>query len=246
MKARLLAGTLAELESDYKLIGQRLFVARIRYLVTNHLDQLGYLGVDVKAISSSWTGGGDLAPLRVMYPGFGVPMYLAPSPASQLTGALFATGEDKVFASGSSFIAGYRTAVDGVEAPIVAARTIRLPFDELLGHALGALNRVSEVLDLEPVGRNLPVREYPLDDRTNPTLLEERPEVQVFKSPLADRESTRLEVFRVVLGKGVIPCEGVIENSVDGAPLGTLSIYPERILPLLQHVPIRTLRDLSP
>src|SRR5262249_14189064 len=155
------------IEPDYRGVGIRIFTARIKRLIERSLDQLGYPRIDVRAISASWIATPQNEPLRVIYPGFGIPVYLAPSPGPQLIEALIATGEDRIYASATSFMAGYRTALDGVEASIVVAKALNGSLEQLMGDSRQTLSYVCSGLGLEASLVDLPIREYQWDQVEN-------------------------------------------------------------------------------
>ena len=83
-----LAGTLAEMEpsSDYSKIGTSIIVAHARTRAERFFDQEDYRRIEPRYLSSTWHLDEGITPLRVNYPGFGLPVYLAPSPSHQLLG----------------------------------------------------------------------------------------------------------------------------------------------------------------
>ena len=235
--------TLFSTDADYRQIGSSILISQARVAAEFYLTTEEYRRVDPRYISASWPSNSGMIPLNVSYQGFGIPVYLVPSPAQQLSRAIAATGDDRVFCSATSFTSSYRQPSDGVENAIVMAMTLGVTLDDLLSHALNLLSAVCHSLpgiDRQYGPENIPRRYCPLSSFVP---AEDVEGIAIWVHP---RDDKGVQPFRVVIDKGLTPIEGCIEQQEGGIAIGVLVFYAERILPLAEHVQFRTLRHLGP
>lgn len=239
---RLMADTLADTHPDYHSVGARILTATMRSLAEAFFEQHNYLRIDPRYISASWPPDSFPLPLQVKYPGFGVPVYLASSPSEQLVDAIVASGEDRVFCSGTSFTTSYRQPSDGVETAIVLAKTLHMEFESLIeeGHKL----IVQVITQACGLAKSREYREWTHIEKPWPSVLPlDTPSTHEIWTYRADPPGLRL--FRVAFRTGEMPVEGSVERVGRGIAVGTLAFHPERILSLVQHAPIRRLQHLG-
>jgi len=240
----LLAGTLAETTKSLEnptAVGASILTAALRRAGEDFLEAHDYLRINPRHLSASWGTQRGLEPLRVLYPGFGIPVYLAPSPSPQLIDAITATGENRVFASGTSFSTSYRGSTDGVETALIMTRSIDITLPALKAQARALLTTALDRLDPQARrGRNWIEREEPVatigERASDPT------NFQVWTHSTID---VGLAAFRILLPGGFVAIEGAVEQRGHGLPLGSLAFHPERMLPILQQTPLRRLTDLG-
>ena len=218
-----------------------LLSAAIRQAVEGHLARAGFLAVATRILSSGAGNADGLNPLIAFYPGFGTPVTVAPSPSPQLVDAIIMSGADRVFSATSCFTTSYRDDLDGVETDLVMGKTVGVDLPELL-------QLVDELLKAIGDEVSLPASDHPLVRHTvawpdlscEPTDL---PEVVIAKIPADDGPGTT--VFRVHLSDICAPIEGVLEPFTSHMQIGTLSVFPSRFLPLVEHTPVRRLYPLG-
>jgi hypothetical protein len=104
-------------------VGNQITLAHIRSRAVAHLYREEYLEVETHFISTSWRDTG-LRPLHVDFPGFGRPIYLAPSPIPQLLRVLFLTGGPRVFSASRCFTSSYLDDLAGTERALLCAASI--------------------------------------------------------------------------------------------------------------------------
>lgn len=239
--------TLSAVEPHRQRIGASIFVAHFRSIAEPSLVGMGYLPVDVRLLTHYWHGGDSPYTIRALYSGFGEPMFLAPSPSPQLLEALIATGRNRVFTSTSIFTSSYRGRPDGSEASVVMAKTLDCALGELIDDARNLLAAIfnaigaSEEFD-DPTEWIVLPTEWPHRFAIDEI---ESPHIQSFRQ--VDSTSKRItELARFVLPPNFVPLEVVTETSHDGVTMGTVVLHLERLLPLVQHLPIRRLQSIEP
>ena|GEM_PF-2292724 len=230
--------TLDSNDRDYRQIGGSILIAQARNVAEEFLRTQNYRRVDPRYISASWPSEQGMTPLQVNYPGFGMPVFLAPSPAEQLVLALAATGDDRVFCSATSFTTSYRQPSDGSESSIVMAMSIGLGIKDLLVQCTSLIDKICEAMPgvtcRFPSGS---IREEPhtMSDLVTSHSTNLKASAWVF--PVING----VEPFRIVLENGVTPIEGCVEHHDEGVDVATIVFYAERVLPLAQHTEFRRL-----
>lgn len=239
--------TLSAIEPHRQRIGASLFVAHFRSLAEPTLVSMGYLPVDVRLLTTYWHGGENPYTLRALYSGFGEPMFLAPSPSPQLVEALIATGKDRVFTATSLFTSSYRGRTDGSEASIIMAKTLNCSLQQLVRDSRSLLSRVFGAVGvLETVGDPATWPELTSDWPTRfPVDEVQSAYVQVCRQVDAASSHTT-ELAKFIFPPTYVPLEAVTESTHNGVPLGTIILHLERILPLVQYLPIRRLHSIEP
>lgn len=235
--------TLSSTDPDYRQIGASILIAQARSAAEGYLSEKQYRRVDPRYLSASWPIDDGVIPLNVNYPGFGVPVYLAPSPAQQLSLAIAATGDDRVYCSATNFTTSYRQPSDGSETAIVMAMMLGLELNGSISLATGLIDAVCGLLpgiDRRYPAGSLQERFCSLSDLVG---VETGGENAIWIHPEVDG----VQPYRIVLEEGASPIEGCVERHKGGIAIGMLVFHAERMLPLAQHVQFRRLlRHLGP
>lgn len=107
------------LARTFEQIGETIVLARIQGVVRDSLSSEGFVELVPRMISSTPWDPGAMTPLKVIYPGFGSPAFLAISPLPQLLRTVLQTGRPKVFAASRCFTLSHRGERAGNESAIV-------------------------------------------------------------------------------------------------------------------------------
>ncbi len=117
----------SENKEDY-IISEKeslLFISRIVNSCRQFLQNNDFHEIETKLISTCSAEDG-LAPLQVIYPGFGEPVFLSTSPSPQLLEFLLTAYLDRVFTVSTSFSPTYRFPGMGTAEKIVATKFTKL------------------------------------------------------------------------------------------------------------------------
>lgn len=237
---------------DLDRVGVRLFLSRLRYKSEVFFRSNNFLQIEPNFISTSWDIRG-IEPLRVQYEGFGVPTFLTPSPSPQLLAVMETTGADKVFAIGRCFTTTYRDETTSAESLILMAKVASATIDEIASLSVKALEHI--LGDRETMPENYPKlmekgwvwsnpEKPPLPGGAQFTV----PTIQIYgirnntAKPLDYDETT---VLRVCWPPKFVLIEGSIRKISGQKGIGTMTIFLERIVPLLKNVSLRQLEDLQ-
>jgi aspartyl/asparaginyl-tRNA synthetase len=135
----------------------RSMISKICRVVSEKLEEKGYIEISTKVVSREWNEEAFNI-MKVIYPGFGTPVCLVPSPFSQLSDFLLATFNDKAFSVTSSFASGFRFPHSPTEMKIVYAVSMAKddqPLHELMNEMHDVINGEIKKL-LSPENYNLP------------------------------------------------------------------------------------------
>lgn len=144
-------------EAELKEQQSRSIISKICRVISEKLEEKGYLEISTKVVSREWNEEAFNL-MEAIYPGFGTPVYLVPSPFSQLSDFLLATFNDKAFSVTSSFASNYRFPHSPTEMKIVYAVSMakdNQPLTELMKELHDIVNgKISKLLS--PDSFNLP------------------------------------------------------------------------------------------
>ena len=121
-----------EWSNEYDILEQEavFLISKVAQLIRKRLEESHYIEVSTRIISR-YVDGERLEPLRAVYPGYGSPAYLAPSPSAQLSEFLAVTLMPRVFTNTVSITQSYRFPNAAAEIPIIMAKAINLGPSEL-------------------------------------------------------------------------------------------------------------------
>jgi len=222
------------LEHDIDNVGTQLFLARIRARGASFFRDTGFLDLETRSISVAWPEEG-VRPLRIDYPGYGTPVFLVPSPRTQLLKAIILTGRDRVFSTSKCFSPTYRDRLVSAESPFISALWLNADFESLIDCAEKAVRFVfddisttpSEMHLLQPQWKRIPSNWPPTPGLTNIQV----PEIHIYKDFVGDNvPSERIRsVFRLCWPPDILIAEGADEVLHDTATTGTIAIHLERL-----------------
>ncbi len=207
-------------EDDTELKEQqsRSIISKICRVVSNILEEKGYLEISTKVVSREWKEDA-FSLMEVNYPGFGSPVYLVPSPFSQLSDFLLATFNDKAFSVTSSFASNYRFLRSATEMKIVYAVSMGKSgtvLTELMEEVNRRIREEIEVL-LSPEESALPELRF----------REEKTNLQV----IADNWTSVIQtIIRYQTDSGDVFMEGSEEMTDGKMRIQTLVVYPSQYL----------------
>lgn len=242
--------TLDSIEPEVSNIGTQIFLARLRERSVKFFRSKDFLELEPRMISSSWTQGG-LSPLRILFPGFGVPAYLAPSPRTQLLKAIILTGKQRVFAVSRCFTSAYRDRIVSAESPLLCAQWLNVSIEQLYGLAEEAVRYTFGDISTAPNEPSNFVghwRQSCMNWPPTPSELRvDRPEIHTFLEFKNDPDliGGTTGIFRLCYPPNVVLAEGAIEKLDGDITVGTLSLHFERMVELIRSGQ-RQLRDLGP
>ena len=116
---------------DYDIMEQEalLLISKVSQRIRERLIKSNFVEVSARIISRHLDDD-TLEPLLAIFPGYGAPAYLTPSPSSQLSEFLAVTLIPRVFASTMSITQSYRFPNGSSEIPIIMAKAINMDDNE--------------------------------------------------------------------------------------------------------------------
>lgn len=250
-------------------IGHQIILAKVKTIISGYLDQKKFLEIYPKFLSTSWRET-EVESLKVIFPGFGVPVHLVPTSATQLLRTIATTGFPKVYAVSKRFTFEHTHDFDGTECDVVMAKIqngnlkdmIRIArdvttsiFGQLASFSGTKLELSGEIE--ERVEKRIPLS---IEKRgNNPVVV--RTEVAKFDDELFGTRNVSLFAYYVPfpdsekedqspekLAPYVIVCDGAEEKFSDNLKLASLTIHIGRIARLILNLrypePIPDFRSL--
>jgi len=251
---------IGQTDLPYRAAGAKMIQARIIKRLRQFLDKSGFVEIEPRYLSTSWAGYG-LEPIKAVFPGFGLPIYLNPSPLPQLFEVLISTGQRKIYAVGRCFSSSARDTRSSTEATVVFCLE-RLPkarsSSSIWDCAHNNLLSLFEGTETAPSGGDLKFAEltvlddqWPLSTPSADGLIVQRCVQPAI--PFRDRATpaTKLELasisqyVRIMLNKGgqqYTFAECSEERRFGAIDVVCTTYHTEHILDLLSTAPFRTLR----
>ena len=246
----------------FRAAGSKLLHARIIRRITDHLDGADFVEIEPKYLSVTWQGYG-LEPIKASYPGFGLNIYLTPSPLPQMFEVLISTDERRIYSVGKCFSTSYRDTRSSTESTSVFCierLDIRhAPIDGTIWSS--AMRNLTELfgsiatrlLD-DPIDLNNPRiidSAWPLSSVTERGLFVQRclrPSIPMRErsQPASAFDEAEIEEYaRVVLSRGTQ--QYVLAECSREIRFGALNVvcttfHTEHILDILSSAPFRALR----
>lgn len=212
----------------------RVLLSRTIRILSDSLESRNFTCFDSKVISTSLSNHG-LEGMQVVYPGFGSPVALVTSPASQIREFLLVTGHYRAFTVGTSFSTSFRLPRAGNEARVVMGLALDMSDDDHAELLLGLVQKV-----LEAIG-------HAGDTSGDENGLIPRMVQRDTGDVLAPDGSSPAKLHRwvqIIVGSTLI-AEGAIESLGADGRLGSLTFYPGQVLGLLERTPTRRLMNLG-
>ena len=240
---------------DIRIVSRQVLLSNIRRHCVSFLAENKFLEIEPFFISRSWQGDG-LHPLEVQYPGFGMPVFLVPSPAPQILKAIITTGNPRIFSVSRCFTGEFRDTMDRTEAVLICARIYPASWEELKTIAVNGIKSVLAQLQLTPAQERILKGEWVEKattwppDLTNMTWQEEVA-IELF-APIRGGNKLfgdgEVQIFRICWRherSNVYICDGLIESYEDGFKVGTINWHADRMVYILENTVHRQLLSLD-
>lgn len=248
----LVSSPLEQLPESMRESASQLLLSRICSIICDLLKKEGFFEFETKVVSSNWYNQG-LEPLRVIFPGFGMPANLITSPSAQLLGFLKNSLLLRVFTKSLSFTTTYRYPNGASESRIIMAKATDISEARLVE----LLTLITDsVINSDEIGLNKnefnlasqPIISADWDERFYEKELTQELNIVKFNMNIKvehDGFSTNIiKLIHVVDNSPLIIAEGSIEEISEDS-VSTITFYPDRFLDFLNTPYIRNLRSLS-
>jgi lysyl-tRNA synthetase class II len=239
---------------EWQFVSHQIVLAKVRKVCAASLEQSGFRELEPRLLSRAWAGG-KLSALQVLYPGFGMPMYLVPSPSSQLLRTMVTIGSPRIFCISRCFTAEFRDIADGTETVIVHAKWLNPTIDEILDLSEAV---VSDIFSDESLGFELKIKRFPRHSRGpwpptgNLPESGDSPFTEIF-----DQFQTRDElfgrrnvlIFRIKCMKGngpaIVVADGTIDQLTNDIRIANINWHADRIAQFGSDASVRRLASLG-
>lgn len=227
----------ALLADEFQEVGTQVLLARLTAVARRFFRRHHFTELEAKLLSTSWPEAG-LNPLRVSYSGFGpLHFYLAVSPMPQLSKALIATRQRRVFTITRCFTSSYLDHVSGVESIILSAQMLDTDLSAVGRLAADVLRAVLGDFSTRPKDKS---EDFEIIQRPNLTwppqeeyLTITKPELQFFDD--IGGSAADHPLFRLCWPPDYLLAEGFVYPLTDDSlPCAGLTLNLERVIPLLQ------------
>lgn len=221
----------------------QVYAARLKRIVREYYQHADYAEIATRLISSIPPPSPGVYPLRVLYPGYGAPFYITPSPAPQLIDALTSTAYDQLFTVARCFTQVYRDPQVSVESVIVTSIKRKEGIQPLL---VFADQMVRELL-LRPETRTAHKSDWPNTQivrlsrlGANTSAAVTCPEIQIFTESHSDVNASEvgrlcwpLEAAGTAEFREYVLAEGYTAGLPDDPAFSIMSINVDRLLTLI-------------
>lgn len=227
--------SLASADEAFREQASRLLISRVIEYASSAFSGASFIQVDTRLLSTTSPAIG-LEPMHALYPGFGAPVALSTSPASQLRDFIMVTGVGRAFTVSSSFSTSFRFPGAGNEMRVVMGLALNI---DRQAHELLARRVVAKVLSR--VGYWSPIIEESSELPEGMRTVEQ----DVSKAVRSESWGASLDRWlSIVAPDGDVILEGSIERLGERVRIGSITLYPNQVLALLQTAPTRRLTDL--
>lgn len=223
----------SELDTRMREQLARVLMGRAIRVISNELEQQRFTPFDSRMISTTMADHG-LEGMQVVYPGFGSPVALVTSPASQIREFLIITGRLRAFTVGTSFSTTFRLANASNEERVVMGLALDLSDEE---HE-SLLRELGQKV-LSDLGDGSSVTE----EYSHPVQVVNREVEHTLTSETWPANLHRW--LQIVTSDGWLIAEGAVETLGDSGRLSSFTFYPNQVLGCLEHSPERRLEDLG-
>lgn len=242
-----------EWSNEYDILEQEalFLISKVTQQIRKRLEDSNYTEVSTRIISR-YVDGERLEPLHAVYPGYGSPAYLAPSPSAQLSEFLAVTLVPRVFTNTVSITQSYRFPNAASEIPIIMAKAINLDPKEM---EMFLINTTIEVLtDLSEKGseKGFTIRHTSGAWDDGPSNPAPRNDNEFLYSTYAANiptigkkwNSVLKEIRRLEDDQGNLLIECSDEEINDRNTVSTITFYPAQFLNWINKAPKRQLLNL--
>lgn len=241
---------LSELDAEMREYASSMLMSRMCRGVSEFLRRNRFTEFVSRVISNHWPAEG-LEPMQVVYPGFGSPAILIPSPSSQIVEFLTTTLIPRAFTVSTSFTQSYRFSHSASETLVIVAKATDLDLDGYID----LLKEVSERIlkQLVDEGRSFSVLNgiwpHLIDgvDRNDIQLTNDLNLIQFSANiPVIGKNwDTHIDSVLQLLDRDKnILMEGTREQLADRVWISSFTVYPSQFLGLIERAPSRLLQNL--
>ena len=242
--------SLSELDAEWREHASGMLMSRICNKVSEIMLSNHFIEFAARVISNHWNDDG-LEPMQVVYPGFGSPVVLIPSPSAQIVDFLTTTLISRAFTISKSFTQSYRFSNSSSEITVIIAKATDVKLD---AH-IQLFKELSEKILRPFIERP---KSFTILNGVWPDIIDE-----VSSSEKQLKEDLNLVKFSAnipVIGKNWdahiytvlhlldrdknILAEGTRESLSNDVEISTLTIYPSQFLDLIKKAPRRQLQNL--
>lgn len=229
-------------------IGHQILLSRLRHRASAWFAAQQFLELEPRVISTTWDTS-EVQPLRVDYPGFGCPVFLAPSPSSQIFRAILTCGYSRVFAISRCFTSTYRDDLVATESSILCGRGLHFDIDglqELVTSGCRSILNEPGVMPEKPELLAGPWAVIAKDlDAIGEVILSDVPIVRRFDGPNHPERGGVISAFKIQWPGSIMIADGVIEALDGGLRVAAFNIHLGRLLSLLGASQLRRNLDLT-
>ena len=241
--------------SSVKVVSNQVLLARIRKCCSEFLERQDFMEIEPFYISRSWQGS-DLAALEVKYPGFGLPVFLVPSPAAQILKAIVTTGKPKVFCVSRCFTGEFRDIMDRAETVIISAKVHHTSWDHLKELALNGVKSIFSTVSRSPQNEAALSSVWPERVSVWPPIVGQELEAKGVHMEIFEKVPHKndlfgagtIDIFRInwpYRANNVCVCDGLLESYADGFAVGTVNWHADRVVHILEDTRSRSLLPLD-
>ena len=241
---------LYELDREMREQTSSMLISRISYEVSRILLNENFIEFRSRVISSHWEEDG-FEPLQVVYPGFGSPAVLIPSPSTQIVEFLTTTLLPRAFTISTSFTQSYRFPNGSAEICVIVLKATNLDLNE----QIRLLKKISVAL-LAQITEE--VKSFALLEGEWPVTIEQISSEDRQLScdlnlitcsanmPVISKNwNAHINVVLHLLDKDKnLLAEGQREQLTHDIEISTITIYPSQFLGLIEKDPRRQLQNL--
>ncbi|MBI5221004.1 MAG: hypothetical protein HY978_04205 [Candidatus Liptonbacteria bacterium] len=238
------------LGSEREAVTKQFFLSRLRTKAQLFFASRGFEEFDAYYLSSRQVSYA-ITSLRVVFPGFGAPTFMAPSPASQLLTALFAAPSSKVFCVSRCFSNEIRDGYTSAESPLVCLMQLAASTETLCQLGEDCIKAVfSDIVTMPDLAETHQAwlgsdswlrQQFSLETESEEV---SEPTIQIFPPPNTAVSHGLQSVFRISWPERFVLVEGHTQLIDTKLSLGGFTLHLERMIPALRTVILRRLRPL--
>ncbi len=241
---------LSELAPEIREQASKVLISRVCRIVSELMLANHFIEFSSRVISKYWDDEG-LEPMQVLYPGFGSPAFLIPSPSAQIVEILITALISRAFTISTSFTQTYRFPNSPSEMCVIVAKATDLDIDNQIKLFQNLSKRI-----LKEFKKNMET--FPVIEGVWPNTIEGKniDNIQLSEELNLVKYSANIPVIGInwdshislilhLLDKdGNILAEGARESLPSNVEISTITIYPSQFLGLIEKAQPRQLQNL--
>lgn len=223
-----------------------LFLSRIVNSCCRFLRDNDFQEIETKLISTYSVDDG-LSPLKVVYPGFGEPVFLSTSPSPQLLDFLLTSYLDRVFTVSTSFSPTYRFPGMGTAEKIVATKFLKLKTGTINDFLIQLLKFLLSEFKIE---KSIDEHSLKWGDTFIPPkesdsyyFLKYETNMPVHRNNI---HTSITEIYHIIDSNGTLIIEATSETLLQNEKVQffTTILYPNQFLSTIHKKPLKPMRNL--